>query len=251
MSRRSTLGDLALGALTLPVVVEVGPPGIEIGDVDPVGAVIGTLSLIVALCTLHLTMRQERAGSPSWWRRKAVRNTIIAIATASAVFGAIKVALALSPEVGGNTGKTSTVPTVPTTPLPSPGAPHCRQSILVGEERYYAKINPCISIDSDNTISIWSDYTAEVTGTFTVFLWLVDAANADPVTSIYVSCPVTFTYVGQQQTEPCKKSGISPPRAGDWAASMIVEPGTPETPSIWNTNYKGTQSGRVTWAPIR
>lgn len=244
MSRRGTLGDLALGAMALPVVVEVGLPGIEIGDVDPVGAVIGTLSLIVALCTLYLTRRQERVGSPSWWRRKAVRNTIIAAAMVVAVFGAITVALALSAKNGGTTADP------PTRPTRSPGAPHCRQSIPVGEARHYAKINPCISIDSDNTISIWSDYTAEVTGTFTVFLWLADAANADPVTSIYVRCPVTFTYVGQQQTEPCKKSGISPPRAGDWAASMVVEPGTPETPGIWNTNYKGTQSGRVTWAPI-
>ncbi|MFD9004836.1 serine/threonine-protein kinase [Streptomyces sp. NPDC059582] len=128
------------------------------------------------------------------------------------------------------------------------GAPHCRQQIPVDKSgTQHAKINPCISIDSNNQVIIWSDYTAEETGTFTVFIWLADAANADPVTSIYTRCPVTFTHVGQHQTTPCKKSGITPPQPGKWIASMVVEPGTPQTPSLWNTNYKGTQSGGVTW----
>ncbi|WP_351230150.1 protein kinase [Streptomyces sp. NPDC002133] len=128
------------------------------------------------------------------------------------------------------------------------GAPHCRQSIPVDKSGTHpAKINPCISIDSNNQVIIWSDYTAQETGTFTVFIWLADAANADPVTSIYARCPVTFTYVGQQQKTPCKKSGITPPRPGKWSASMVVEPGTPQTPALWNTNYKGTQSGGVIW----
>jgi hypothetical protein len=128
------------------------------------------------------------------------------------------------------------------------GTPHCRQSIPLDESgTHHAKINPCISIDSNNQVIIWGDYTAEETGTFTVFVWLADAANANPVTSFYARCPVTFTYVGQQQTAPCKKTGITPPRSGKWIASMVVEPGTPQTPALWNTNYKGTQSGGVTW----
>jgi hypothetical protein len=128
------------------------------------------------------------------------------------------------------------------------GAPHCRQTIPVDESgTHHAKINPCISIDSNNQVHIWSEYTAEETGTFTVFIWLADATNADPVTSIYARCPVTFTHIGQPQTAPCRKSGITPPRRGKWIASMVVEPGTPQTPTLWNTNYKGTQSGGVTW----
>ncbi|WP_411090107.1 serine/threonine protein kinase [Streptomyces sp. 061-3] len=127
------------------------------------------------------------------------------------------------------------------------GSPHCRQTIPLDDSgTHHAKTNPCISIDSNNQVIIWTDYTAEETGTFTVFVWLIDV-NADPVTSTYARCPVTFTDVGQKQKLPCKTSGITPPRSGTWGVSVVVEPGTTQTPAIWSTNYKGNQGGTVTW----
>ncbi|MEU0034685.1 hypothetical protein [Streptomyces sp. NPDC006333] len=127
------------------------------------------------------------------------------------------------------------------------GTPHCRMPMPVDDGKHHAKINPCIAIDSNNRVRIWSDYTAEETGTFTVYIWLADAVNADRVPGIYVRCPVTFTHVGQQQTSPCEKSGITPPSSKRWVASMVVEPGTAQTPDLWTTNYKGTQGGSVMW----
>ncbi|MFB7308451.1 serine/threonine protein kinase [Streptomyces sp. NPDC056192] len=128
------------------------------------------------------------------------------------------------------------------------GSPHCRQTIPLDDSgTHHAKTNPCISIDSNNQVVIWTDYTAEETGTFTVFVWLIDV-NTDPVPGAYARCPVTFTYVGQRQKVPCKKSGITPPRPGAWGVSLSVEPGTPQTSAIWGSNYTGNQGGTVSWS---
>ncbi|WP_431964790.1 hypothetical protein [Actinacidiphila sp. bgisy160] len=109
-----------------------------------------------------------------------------------------------------------------------------------------ATANPCIRIESNNTIYIYSDFTAQKTGQVTVFIWLIDGTGA-PIREYMRACPVTFKSIGQ--TQGCSLRNITPPKAGQWGAAVTAEDGSRSQPAIWGSSYKGTQSGAVVWNP--
>ncbi|MEU1622879.1 hypothetical protein ABZ479_37000 [Streptomyces sp. NPDC005722] len=111
-----------------------------------------------------------------------------------------------------------------------------------------ATANPCIRIENSNTIYIYSDFTAQKTGQFTLFIWLIDDTGT-PVRTRMKACPINFKSVGEKKA--CSLRGITPPEAGKWEAAVTVEVGSRAQPAIWDTSYKGTQSGAVVWDPIR
>ncbi|WUD70691.1 hypothetical protein OG937_02835 [Streptomyces sp. NBC_00510] len=109
-----------------------------------------------------------------------------------------------------------------------------------------ATANPCIRIESNNTIYIYDNFTAQKTGPVTLFIWLIDGTGA-PIRKQMRACPINFKSVGE--TKACSLRGITPPGPGQWAAAVTAEDGTHTQPAVWSTSYKGTQSGAVVWDP--
>jgi hypothetical protein len=106
--------------------------------------------------------------------------------------------------------------------------------------------NPCISVDSNNKVRIYSDFVAEKTGQFTLFVWLIDDSGV-PERTVMRYCQVNFKKIGQAQG--CSLGNITPPAAGSWGAAVTAQAGAATRPSIWDSGYTGTQSGALRWTP--
>ncbi|MDX2704911.1 hypothetical protein PV350_18890 [Streptomyces sp. PA03-6a] len=109
-----------------------------------------------------------------------------------------------------------------------------------------ATANPCIRIESNNKIYIYDNFTAQKTGQFTLFIWLIDGTGT-PIRKYMQSCPINFKSIGERKA--CSLRGITPPGPGQWAAAVTAEAGTHTQPGLWDSPYKGTQSGAVVWDP--
>jgi hypothetical protein len=142
-------------------------PGVEIGDVDPVGALIGLVGLVLTVYLgLRSRGRNEIPSDPHTRpRRLRDRNSPIALVTVVAVLTAIGVIWALS------TGDDPSNPAPTASPVQASVLGGCRGAANLTHAPVSA--NPCISV-VDGHLELASHVTALQPGKVTVFVWLTN-----------------------------------------------------------------------------